>query len=118
MHWKISVLGDTQASLFGPRNDAVHRGQLLSCANVMRALEIAEELVSLVEADLIRVSSLRAVNRPQRHDLVISSLVSDLDHEPPDDLARAELSEWDYEFSDAELPNPALHLTARFVRGG
>ena len=66
----VNIPADTQASLIDLRNDAVHRGQLRFGADVSHALELAERIVSLVELDLIPVSSLRPVNRPQCHDLV------------------------------------------------
>lgn len=65
----ISIPSDTQDSLVKPRNDAAHRGQAMTGTSVARAIEIAEELVALTEPDLVRSSSLRAVHRPQRHDL-------------------------------------------------
>ena len=66
----IGVPSDARAALVQPRNDAVHRGHL-SGINVGRGIEIAEELIALVDPDFIRGSSLRPVNRPQRHDIVI-----------------------------------------------
>jgi hypothetical protein len=67
----IGIAGDAQQKLVDPRNDAVHRGQLEACADIARAIEIAEELVLLVESELFPVSSLRSVNRPQRQDLIV-----------------------------------------------
>jgi hypothetical protein len=66
----IGVPSDAQAALVQPRNDAIHRSHF-SGINVDRGIEIAEELIALVDADFIRGSSLRPVNRPQRHDIVI-----------------------------------------------
>jgi hypothetical protein len=66
----IGVPSDARAALVQPRNHAVHRGHLPGI-NVGRGIEIAEELIALVDPDFIRGSSLRPVNRPQRHDIVI-----------------------------------------------
>jgi hypothetical protein len=49
----------------------VHRGQLGAGADIDRAIEVAEELVLLVEPELFPVSSLHSVNRPQRQDFII-----------------------------------------------
>jgi hypothetical protein len=67
---KIGVPSDAHAALVQPRNDAVHRGYL-SGINIDRGIEIAEDLIVLADPDFIRGSSLRPVNRPQRHDIVI-----------------------------------------------
>jgi hypothetical protein len=67
----LSIPTDTRVSLVEPRNDAVHRGRLAPGINIDRALEVAEDLVALGEPSLIRVASLTAVHRPQRHELVI-----------------------------------------------
>jgi hypothetical protein len=66
----IGVPSDAQAALVQLRNDAVHRGHM-SGINVDRGIEIAEELIALVDPDFIRGSSLQDVNWPQRHDIVI-----------------------------------------------
>jgi hypothetical protein len=65
------VPADTQTALVGPRNDAAHRGVLRPGANVLRAIEIVDSLVALVEPEFVRQSTLRTVNRPQRHDMMI-----------------------------------------------
>ncbi len=65
------VPADAQTALVEPRNDAAHRGLLRPGANVLRAIEIVDSLVALVEPEFARQSTLRTVNRPQRHDMMI-----------------------------------------------
>jgi hypothetical protein len=67
----LSIPADTDSHLVKPRNDAVHRGLVPSPSTLTLALEITEQLVAQVEPDAIPVSSLRATQRPQRHDIVI-----------------------------------------------
>jgi hypothetical protein len=67
----VRLPADADRCLVRPRNDAVHRGLAPSHADVCRSLEIVEALVAQVEPDLIPASSLRPVNRPQRHDLLM-----------------------------------------------
>lgn len=67
----LNIPADARASLVDPRNDAVHRGGVAPGANIARALEVAEDLVAVGDASLIRVASLNTAYRPQRHDLVI-----------------------------------------------
>ena len=66
----IGIPSDAQPSLVNPRNDAVHRGAIPAGTNVGRAIDIAEEVVALVEGDLIPVTTLAAAHRLQRHDLL------------------------------------------------
>ncbi len=67
----LNIPSDAELSLTGPRNDAVHRGLPPPYAVLSRALEITEQLLAQVEPDLVPVSSLRAVHRPQRQDLIL-----------------------------------------------
>lgn len=66
----IAVPADTQRALVDPRNDAVHRGRLLPGTDVSRALDVVEQIVRLWDPDVVPVDTLKAVNRPQRHDMV------------------------------------------------
>lgn len=66
----LPVPVDMKGSVVDPRNDAVHRGSI-GVRNVQRALEIAEELVSCVVPDHLRVDALVPFNRPQRLDLLL-----------------------------------------------
>lgn len=73
----VPLPSDTMSALVRYRNDAVHRGTSCSFDQLCRAIEIAEELLALQQQPrFIRASTLRAVNRPQRHDLTILRPVS------------------------------------------
>jgi hypothetical protein len=67
----VTLPSDTKPVLVRYRNDAVHRGTSGSFEQLCRAIDIAEELVALQQSRFIKTSTLRAVNRPQRHDLTI-----------------------------------------------
>lgn len=67
----LPIPADAQSKLVAARNTAVHRGIAPSHGMTVRAMEIAEALVAQVEPDVIPVDSLRAVRRPQRHDILI-----------------------------------------------
>jgi hypothetical protein len=68
---QLPIPVDIKPSLVLPRNDAVHRGLVTPRPVSLRALEIAEEIVALADPQLIRCSTLRSVNRPDRQDLVL-----------------------------------------------
>jgi hypothetical protein len=67
----FSIPADTQVSVVDPRNDAVHRGEVSRSVSIERALEIAEELILMIESQHIRIDSLSPINRPQRLDLLL-----------------------------------------------
>ena len=67
----LSIPAGMKASVVDRRNDAVHRGEVARSASIERALEIAEELISMTGSQHIRVGSLPPINRPQRVDLLL-----------------------------------------------
>ena len=67
----IPIPSDTKISLVDERNAAIHRGYIPSLDKVIRALEIAEYFVKMNIEDIIPLSELRPIYRPQRFDLVI-----------------------------------------------
>jgi hypothetical protein len=67
----FSIPADMQTSVVDPRNDAVHRGEVSRSVSIQRALEITDELISMIESQHIRVDSLPPINRPQRLDLLL-----------------------------------------------
>ena len=60
-----------RASLVKPRNNAVHKAIAPSFSRTCEALDLAESVVSRAAPELVASKSLRAFNRPQRHDLLL-----------------------------------------------
>ena len=60
---------DTKSAFVDLRNDAVHRAIIPRYDQIIRALEISEDLITSWDPQHIQLSSLKAFNRPQRQDL-------------------------------------------------
>lgn len=67
----LKIPDDVQTKLVDQRNAAIHRGYISSNKDALRALEIAEQIVSMSVKEMIPFNQLKPFFRPQRQDFVI-----------------------------------------------